>query len=58
MNEKAVSEPVRTDRPQVRWLANYAILEPYDYVDLFKAPDTPRGRNPYSSTTPPVSSDR
>ena len=38
INEKAVSERVRADCPQVRWLANYAILGPYDYLDLFEAP--------------------
>jgi len=28
INEKAVSERVRADCPQVRWLANYTILGP------------------------------
>lgn len=32
MNEKAVSKRVRADCPQVRWLANYTILGPHDYV--------------------------
>ncbi len=37
--EKAVAERVRKECPQVKWLANYAILGPYDYLDLFEAPD-------------------
>ena len=37
--EKAVSDAIRRDCPQVRWLANYAILGPYDYLDIFEAPD-------------------
>lgn len=37
--EKDVSKRIREDCPQVRWLGNYAILGPYDYLDLFEAPD-------------------
>lgn len=37
--ERAVSERIQKDCPQVKWLANYAILGPYDYLDLFEAPD-------------------
>src|SRR5512145_2665604 len=37
--EREVSERIRRDCPQVRWLGNYAILGPYDYLDLFEAPD-------------------
>ncbi len=37
--EKLVSERIRAECPQVKWLANYAILGPYDYLDLFEAPD-------------------
>ncbi|OGK98450.1 MAG: GYD family protein [Candidatus Rokubacteria bacterium RIFCSPHIGHO2_12_FULL_73_22] len=37
--ERAVSERIRKECPQVKWLANYAILGPCDYLDLFEAPD-------------------
>jgi uncharacterized protein with GYD domain len=37
--EKAVSEAIRRECPEVKWLANYAILGPHDYLDIFEAPD-------------------
>jgi uncharacterized protein with GYD domain len=37
--EKSVAERIRRDVPQVKWVSNYAILGPYDYLDLFEAPD-------------------
>ncbi|MBI3077925.1 MAG: GYD domain-containing protein [Deltaproteobacteria bacterium] len=37
--EKEVSERIRKECPLVKWLANYAILGPYDYLDIFEAPD-------------------
>ena len=37
--ERSVSDRIRKECPQVKWLANYAILGPYDYLDLFEAPD-------------------
>lgn len=37
--ERDVSDRVRKECPQVKWLANYAVLGPYDYLDLFEAPD-------------------
>jgi uncharacterized protein with GYD domain len=37
--EKAVADRVRRECPEVKWVANYAILGPYDYLDIFDAPD-------------------
>ena len=37
--EKAVSGRIRKECPHVKWLANYAVLGPCDYLDLFEAPD-------------------
>ena len=37
--ERPVSDRIRKDCPQAKWIASYAILGPYDYLDLFEAPD-------------------
>jgi uncharacterized protein with GYD domain len=37
--EAAVSERVRRDCPEVKWVKSYAILGPYDYLDIFEAPN-------------------
>jgi uncharacterized protein with GYD domain len=37
---KQVEEHVRRECPAVKWLANYAVLGPCDYVDIFEAPDS------------------
>ena len=36
---RKVQGRVRLDCPGARWLANYALLGPYDYLDIFEAPD-------------------
>jgi uncharacterized protein with GYD domain len=36
---KAWMEKVRTACPEVNWLAHYAILGPYDFMDIYEAPD-------------------
>ena len=32
-------QKVKTTCPEVKWLAHYALLGPYDYMDIYEAPD-------------------
>ena len=32
-------QKVKTICPDVKWLAHYALLGPYDYMDIYEAPD-------------------
>ena len=37
--ERHVAEQVRSHCPEVRWLSSYALLGPWDYLDVIEAPD-------------------
>ena len=37
--EANAMKSVRTECPDVRWLSSYAVLGPYDYLDIFEADD-------------------
>jgi len=38
--EHTLMDHIRKECPRVRWVKNYAVMGPWDYVDVFEAPDT------------------
>ncbi len=36
---KQVEERLRRECPEVKWISNYAVLGPCDYLDIFEAPN-------------------
>lgn len=37
--EKSIMVKIREKCPEVEWLNNFAVMGPYDYFDIFRAPD-------------------
>lgn len=37
--ERKTAALIQAQCPEVQWLGNYSILGPYDYIDIFTAPD-------------------
>jgi uncharacterized protein with GYD domain len=35
-----VQDRIKRDCPEVKWIANYAVLGPCDYIDIFEAPNS------------------
>ena len=38
--EHRVADRIHKQCPEVKWVGSYSVLGPYDYVDIFEAPDS------------------
>lgn len=36
---RQVTQKIHETVPDVKWISSYAVMGPYDYVDIFEAPD-------------------
>lgn len=36
---RRVEERIRRECPDIKWIGNYAVMGPYDYLDIFEAPN-------------------
>lgn len=36
---RTVEQRIKQECPKVKWIANYSVLGPCDYLDIFEAPD-------------------
>jgi uncharacterized protein with GYD domain len=39
-DKQGVEERIKKECPDMTWHANYAVLGPCDYIDIFEAPDS------------------
>ncbi len=37
--EQDIKQKIQRNCPEVKWIADYAVMGPYDYMDIFEAPD-------------------